>query len=153
MRSRAVIQKEEMEKIIAGCNVCYVGMVDANSEPYVLPFNFGFQDGILYLHSAKAGKKIDILKNNNRVCVVFSTDHVLRYVNEEVACSWGMKYRSVLVYGKVEFIEDYDAKVSALEILMKNYSEKPFAFSKPSVDDVLPWKVIIDKMEGRVYGY
>lgn len=153
MKNRPITLKQELEKIILSCDVCYIGMVDQNNDPYVLPFNFGYADDTVYLHSAKQGKKIDILKNNAGVCIAFSTAHELSYVNEEVACSWGMKYKSVLVYGKVEFINDYDEKVKALEILMKNYSKMDFKFNKPAVDDVQPWKVKIEKIEGRAYGY
>ena len=128
-------------------------MTDQENAPYVLPFNFGYSDRTIYLHSAKTGKKIDILKNNNKVCVAFSTDHELRWVNEEVACSWGMKYRSVLAYGKVVFIEDYDKKVIALNRIMGNYSERTFQYSKPAVNDVQTFKVVVEKMEGRAYGY
>ena len=142
-----------MERIILKCDVCYIGMVDQNSEPYVLPFNFGYKDNTIYLHSAQTGKKINILENNNRVCVAFSTDHVLRWVNEDVACSWGMKYRSVLAYGRVEFIEDYDEKVEALNVVMSNYSDNKFEYSKPAVMDVKTYKVVIERMEGRAYGY
>ncbi len=153
MKSRPLKLQEEMERIIHKCDVCYIGMIDKNNEPYVLPFNFGYKDNAIYLHSAKAGKKIDILKNNNKVCVAFSTDHALKWVNEEVACSWGMKYRSVLAYGKVHFIDDYDERVEALNVIMSNYSDQKFEYSKPAVIDVQPYKVVIEQMDGRAYGY
>ncbi len=128
-------------------------MVDKNNEPYVLPMNFGYDNECIYLHAAKTGKKIEILKNNPNVCVAFSTDHELRYVNEEVACSWSMKYRSVLAYGKVEFIDDYDKKIEAMNIIMSNYSSRKFSYNIPAINDVQPFRVIIEKMEGRAYGY
>jgi uncharacterized protein len=59
----------------------------------------------------------------------------------------------VLAYGSVEFIEDYDEKVSALKIIMKQYSEKEFTFNAPAVNDVLVFRVKVDRLEGRVYGY
>ena len=153
MKSRPLSLQEELDRIIQKCDVCYIGMVDPQNEPYVLPFNFGYREKTIFLHSARAGKKIDILKENNSVCVAFSTDHELRWVNEEVACSWGMRYRSVLAYGKVVFIDDYDEKVEALNVIMSNYSDLNFQYNKPAVDDVQPIKVIVDKMEGRAYGY
>jgi nitroimidazol reductase NimA-like FMN-containing flavoprotein (pyridoxamine 5'-phosphate oxidase superfamily) len=153
MKSRTIKLQEELDRIILNCDVCYIGMIDQDNEPYVLPFNFGYRDKTIYLHSAKAGKKIDILKNNSKVCAAFSTDHKLRWVNEEVACSWGMKYRSVLAYGRVVFIDDYDEKVDALNVIMGAYSERKFEYSKPAVNDVQAFKVVVEKMEGRVYGY
>ena len=127
-------------------------MVDGN-KPYVLGFNFGYQDRIIYLHCAKEGKKIDILKQNNQVCVEFDTDHLIFSRHEIVACSWRMRYRSVLAHGKAVFVDDYDQKVEALKIFMKHYSETEFKYSKPAVDNVLIIKIIVDEMTGRKFEY
>lgn len=153
MKNRPLTHKPELEEIIRKCDVCYIGMVDQENKPYVLPLNFGYEDGCIYLHGAPEGKKIDVLKNNPVVCVVFSTDHELRYVNEEVACSWGMRYRSVLAYGKVEFIDEHEDKIKALNIVMANYSDREFTYNDPAVRDVKTFKVVVARMDGRAYGY
>jgi len=128
-------------------------MVDEEGLPYMIPMNFGFREGIIYMHGAQHGKKISILRKKPSVCVNFSTDHLLRYQNEEVACSWSMKYRSVLVYGKAEFITVMEEKIAALDIIMAQYSDKAFKFNPPSIREVNVWKIVIDKMEGRAFGY
>ncbi len=153
MKSRVLDHKPELEKIINRCEVCHVAMVDKENKPYVLPFNFGYKDGEIILHSAQQGKKIDILKNNNNVCVAFSTDYEIRYRDEHVACSYSWKYRSVLAYGKVEFITDFEKKVEALNAVMANYTQRDFKYNAPAVKDVNCWKVVIEKLEGRAYGY
>jgi len=153
MRSRPLDYKPELERIIEKCQVCHLSMVDLEGKPYVLPFNFGYEADTFYLHSAPVGKKIDILKKNNEVCLAMSTDYELRSQNENVACSYGWKYRSVLAYGKVEFIEDMDEKVKALNMLMKNYTDIEFSYNTPAVRDVCVYKVVVEKMEGRAYGY
>jgi uncharacterized protein len=153
MKNKVITSIEEMEKIIAGCLFCNVAMVDKNNDPYVIPMNFGYHDGFIYLHSSKTGKKIDVLKTSNKVCVSFSTDHELRWQSEQMACSYSMKYRSVLVYGRVEFIEQRENKIEAMNCIMRHYTDKEFTYSEPSVREVAVYKVVIDKMEGRVYGY
>lgn len=153
MKNRPIQLKEEIERIIKKCEVCYLAMVDQHNKPYNLPMNFGYKDNCIYLHSSQTGKKIDILEKNNNVCVTFSTDHVLRWQSENVACSYSMKYRSVLASGKVEFIEDFDQKIEALNIIMGQYTDSEFKFSDPAVKDVKVFKVVIEKLEGRAYGY
>jgi nitroimidazol reductase NimA-like FMN-containing flavoprotein (pyridoxamine 5'-phosphate oxidase superfamily) len=153
MKSRVINLQEEIERIIRNCEACYIGMVDQSGNPYVLPMNFGYRSGEIYLHSAQKGKKIDILKKNNQVCVAFSTDHELRWQSEKVACSYGMKYRSVLAFGKVVFVEDFDQKVIALNIIMSQYADLEFTYNTPAVKDVNVFKVVVDKFEGRAYGY
>ncbi|MDT8392897.1 MAG: pyridoxamine 5'-phosphate oxidase family protein [Bacteroidales bacterium] len=153
MKKRDLTFKPELESIIQKCDYCSLAMVDRDGYPYVVPMNFGYAGDHIYFHSARQGKKIDILKENPRVCVSFSTDHELRWVNEEVACSWGMKYRSVLAYGEIEFIDDYDGKLEALKTIMKNYSDHLFLFNAPAVNDVMIYRVKVDKLVGRCYGY
>ncbi len=153
MKNRTLDNPRDILDIIQNCNVCYVSMVDKENKPYVIPMNFGFADNTILLHGAKQGKKIDILKNNLNVCIVFSTDHQLRWQNEDIACSWSMKYRSVLAYGKVEFIDDISEKEALFHQFMKNYSPINFKFSKPSLEEVQLIKVPIDKFEGRAYGF
>lgn len=153
MKKRDLTFKPELEAIIEKCDVCSLAMVDSDGAPYVIPMNFGYAGDHIYFHSARSGKKIGILKSNPRVSVAFSTDHELRWVNEEVACSWGMKYRSVLAHGLMEFIDDYDAKVEALKVIMKNYSEIDFSFNAPAVKDVMIYRMKIEKLEGRALGY
>ena len=153
MKKRDLTFKPELELIIWKCDFCNLAMVDPDGKPYVIPMNFGYDGEYVYLHSAQSGKKIDILKANPEVCISFSTDHRLRWVNEEVACSWGMKYRSVLAYGRVEFIDDFDKKEEALKVIMKNYSDREFTFNAPAVKDVLVFRVKIEKLHGRALGY
>ncbi len=153
MKNRIVENSDEILEIIAKCEVCYVSMIDVEGMPYVVPLNFGYENGTLYLHGAKEGKKIEALKNNPKVCVAFSTDHLLRYQHEQVACSWSMKYRSVLLYGEVEFINDDQERIEALNVMMRKYAQRDFKFNMPAVREVLPFKVVATRIEGRAYGY
>lgn len=153
MKSRTITLKEEIERIIKKCDVCYVAMVDLDGNPYVIPMNFGYKDDCIYLHSSPVGKKIDILNKNNSVGVSFSTDHLLRWQSEKVACSYSMKYRSVIASGKVEFITEPNEKIIALNEIMKHYTEKVYTYSDPSVKEVIVFKVNVEKFDGRAYGY
>jgi len=142
----------KLEDIISNCKVCRVGMVDVD-DPYVLAMNFGYEDQTVWLHCAKEGKKVDILKRNNKVCLEFDTDHKLFSRHEHVACSWRMAYRSVLIRGNALFVEDYDEKIKGLNIFMKNYSDREFEYSKPSVDNILIIKIPIESITGRSFEY
>ena len=142
-----------MTSVIRKCQVCYVSMVDKAGKPYVVAMNFGFADQVIYLHSAQNGKKIEILKDNPAVCINFSTDHELRYQHEEVACSWNMKYRSVLCYGNVKFVEDPTEKIRILNVIMNHYAGKDFTYNDPAIREVNCWIVPVDTMEGRAFGY
>jgi uncharacterized protein (DUF1015 family) len=56
-------------------------------------------------------------------------------------------------YGEVEFIEESEEKVRALNIIMHHYTGKEFKYSAPSIREILIWRVRVDKWEGRYYRY
>jgi len=153
MRTRTIIDKKEIEGIILKCQWCHVAMVDEDGKPYVIPMNFGYHDETIFLHGAHTGKKIEILRINPEVCINFSTDHLLRFQNEQVACSWSMKYRSVLCYGKVEFITEPEAKTRALDIIMSQFSGNQFKYNPPALREVNVFCVRVKRFEGRIFGY
>ena len=142
----------QIESVIKKCSICFVGMVDTDGTPYVIPMNFGYLNGSLYLHSAHEGRSISILNKNSKVCISFCPSTELVFQNEEVACSYRMRSSSVICWGNVVFEEEYDKKVEALHILMKQYTDRTFRFSKPSVDNVKIWRVDIDDISCKEYG-
>ena len=147
-----ITDMEQMESIIRRCQICHVGMVDGN-RPYVLAFNFGYEDQTIWLHTAQEGKKIDVLRRNNRVCIEFDTDHKLFARHEKVACSWRLAYRSVIVHGEALFVDDYEEKMKGLNIMMKNYSDREFKYSRPAVDNIRMIKVPVASITGRSFEY
>lgn len=152
MRTVEVTELKDIESIIKRCKVCYVGLADTDGTPYVLPMNFGYRDKTVYLHSAQTGRAIDIIQRNPKVCITFSIDHALVFQHPEVACSYRMKSKSVISWGKVEFIEDFEAKIEILNILMGQYSDKEFVYSDPAIRNVKIWKVNLDQITCKVFG-
>ncbi|MFW5707411.1 MAG: pyridoxamine 5'-phosphate oxidase family protein [Bacteroidota bacterium] len=144
---------DNAQQVIDKCEACYIAMIDQDNKPYVLPFNFGFENNTIYLHSGPVGRKLDIMRNNPEVCVNFSTDHKLFFRNEEVACSYGMRYRSVLAFGKIVFVEDYDEKVECMNIIMRKYTGKDFSYNPPAINNLVIYKVVIDKIETKISNY
>jgi len=70
---------------------------------------FGFKDNCLYLHSAQEGQKIDILNKNNHIC--FEIDIKTEILTSDIACNWGMKYYSVIGFGRAHFIDNKKEKI------------------------------------------
>ena len=151
LKDREIKDFNEIEEILKTAQVCHVGMVDENNKPYVLPMNFGYLNKIIYLHSAPDGKKIDILTKNNNICISFDIDQKLKFRDEHVACSWGMRFRSVILSGKVIFIDDNDEKINCLNIIMKQYTEIEFSYNLPAVKNVKIWKVEIEEISGKKF--
>ena len=60
MKTFIIEDKQRIESIILHCDVCFVGIVDMEGNPYVVPMNFGYEDGIIYLHSGPEGSKVAV---------------------------------------------------------------------------------------------
>lgn len=147
-----VEERNKIDEIISKNTICYVGMIDKEGYPYVVPMNFGYENDTIYLHSAREGISIESLKLNPNICVTFCNGYELVYQNENVACSYRMKGSSVVCRGKVVFEEDMKEKVKALNIIMKQYSDKHFTYSDPAVNNVLVWKVEIQSVSTKLFG-
>ena len=102
--------------------------------------------------SAQDGRSISILERNLKVCITFSIDHALVFQHPEVACSYRMRSKSVIAWGKVAYEEDFDKKVEALDIIMKQYSDKTFRYSDPAVRNVKIWSADIDEVSCKEFG-
>ncbi len=153
MKNRKLTLQADIEAIIQKCEACTLSMVDDKGLPYAVPMNFGYKDKQLFLHSGPEGKKIEFLKKNPQVCITFSSDHELRYQNTEVACSYSMKYRSVMILGEIRFVEDIAEKQAGLDIIMRHYTENTFNYSEPALKNVCVMQVKIKEINGRAYGY
>ncbi len=151
MKTFTIEERERVEKILKMCKVCFVGMVD-DGRPYVIPMNFGYEDGIIYLHSAQEGRSIRAMENNPNICVTFCTDTELIRQHPEVACSYRMKAASVICEGKVEFEEDFDEKIKILNIIMRQYIDKEFTYSTPAVNNVKIWKLPLKNVGAKEFG-
>ena len=144
---------KSMESILHEADYCMIGLSDNNS-PYMVPMNFGFKDNNLYLHSAPEGKKIEIIKVNNKVS--FGVQIKTEVVKNEKACNWGMNYMSVIGEGYAFFIEDYNKKVEALNIIMSKYSDcetNTFEYSETVLNNLSLIKVEVKELKGKISGY
>lgn len=148
---REIKNPVEIEEIINKSLICHVGFVD-NDKPYVLPFNFSYENNTVYLHTAPKGKKNDILKKNNNVCISFDIDSKMHFRDKEVACSYGMKYRSVIISGKAFIIEDYNEKVRIMNLFMNKYTgSSEFKYNPPAINNVNIYKIRIEEATGKKF--
>ncbi len=149
-KEKEITDLKSIEEIIFKAKVFRLAM-SLENIPYIVPLNFGYQNKTIYFHSAKKGKKIDILRQNNKVCFEFDIDCEL--VQSEKACNWGMKFRSVIGLGKAELIDSFVEKQKALEIIMRQYTKKHFKFPEKQLNNTLLWKIVIEQIAGKKSGY
>jgi len=149
-KDKEIVDEKMMISIIEKAIVCRVAMC-WQGEPYVIPMNFGYQDNYIYLHSARQGRKLDIFRNNDKVCIEFDVD--VELVQSQEACKTSMKYKSLLIFGKAVILKDIAEKKKGLDIIMHHYyyhnSPSVFHYPEDALEKVIIIKVKIEKMTGK----
>ena len=146
---KEIKDRAEIEEILRSGRVCHLGLID-DGLPYVVPLNYGYRDGCLYVHSAREGHKIDILRRNNIVSFSIHIDDGL--VKPDVACNWGMSYRSVMGMGAAALVDGGEEKEQALRIIMKHYAGPIPVFETAKLDNVRIIKIRINSLTGKKSG-
>lgn len=152
MKTITITDLAQIEEIIRKCAYCTVGITDLEGNPYLVPMNFAYHEGTIYLHSGSEGGKIEMVKQHPQVCINFCEGHELVYMHKQVACSYSMKSRSVICRGKVRFIEDMEEKRQALDILMKQYTKNECGYAEPAVRSVMIWEIQVEEMSCKSFG-
>ena len=94
----------------------------------------------LYLHGARRGRKIDVLRDNPKVFFEMCCD--ITPFEGDVACRYGITYASIMGRGVATIVEDVEEKKKALSVLMKTQVSKDFTF-----DDKLTTAVSIIRID------
>ena len=136
-RECLVTDPEQIRHILDSGKVLHLGL-SVNNEPYVVPMNYGYtmEDGklVIYLHSAVKGRKLEMIRTNPKVS--FSIDCDRMPFEGRVPCQYGMVYSSIMGRGTATLVEDPEAKMQAMSILMKTQTGKDFTFNERLVSIV-----------------
>lgn len=147
-KDREITELTAIEEILQDAFVCHLAMVD-DGTPYVVPLNFAYQDGTIYLHSAAEGRKLDILRKNNLVCFEMEVASTNIAKNGDEPCEWGTVYRSVIGYGKAEILEKTEDKINGLKIIVKRFDGRDHEFPAGEVANTTVIRVPIDSMTAK----
>ncbi len=135
--------KELLERAVVG----RVAMSKAD-DPYVVPVHFVYFQEKIFFHCAREGRKIEYLATNDRVC--FEVDEFLGVRRGDTPCASTAAYRSVIVFGRVEFVKAVNEKMEALRRLVKKYEGAASrAIDKDTFDRTLLVAVTVDQMTGK----
>ena len=142
-----ITEHEAVEAILRRAQVCRIGLAEDNT-PYVVPVCFGYKDDCLFVHSSLQGKKIDMIRKNNRVCFEVDTD--VQLVPADDPCKFTVTYHSVIGFGKAVLLDNRKEKVRALNAIMEHYSDRgDYIFPDAVVDATAIIRIRIESMTGK----
>jgi len=148
---RKIANRSEIDDIINNSDVCRIAFANDNI-PYVIPVSFGYDGKSIFVHTAKTGKKIDFIEKNNLVCFEFDID-VKTIEDKNIPCKWTSAYKSVIGYGKMLELTEFEEQENAINQIMLHYSGKEWKFDERMLKSVKLWKIEIDEISGKQSGY
>ena len=118
-KDREIANTNQLKHILKTTSYITIALCN-NNKPYLVSLSHGYDKdkNCLYFHCANKGKKLVYLKSNNKVWGQAVQDYT---VTDD--CNY--KYTSVHFTGSVSLIEDINEKQHALQVMIKQLSQKP----------------------------
>ena len=114
-RADRAISREDALAVIDRCAYGTLSLIATDGTPYAVALNVVRDGKKLFFHSAPEGLKVDSLRENPQVCLLF--------VENPTIYEKGLTtlYTSTVVRGKVTEITDFDEKRRALRLLCDRF--------------------------------
>ena len=134
---------EQIARFLNEEHVGRIATTDEHGYPQVIPMNFVFLDGCIYMHSHTKGEKLDNIRRDPKAG--FEVDRELEFLpsyfeDPRDASLADTLYISVVIKGTARIIEDREEKSRALNGLMEKYQPEggyePVAPHMPVLDHV-----------------
>lgn len=148
-KDREITDIHEIKSIINDCKVIRLA-IQSEDVPYIVPLNFGFSedDGrfTFYCHSAREGRKLDLLRRDPRVG--FEMDCRGRLDAADHPCGYGYFYASIIGTGTVYFPEG-EEKLAALSALMHHMAGREDVFTEDQAKSVTVLAIRVESLSAK----
>ncbi len=149
LRKKQELPQEECIDILKTELRGVLSVLGDNEYPYGMPINHYYceKDGKLYFHGGKKGHKIDAIKRHDKAsfCVY---DRGFRREGE-----WALNIRSVIVFGRIEIIEDRETVYQISAELSRKFTDDEAYISKEikqSGPGTLLFALVPEHMTGKI---
>ena len=147
---REITDKNEIFEILSQCQVIRLALFD-KEYPYIVPLSFGLEQKgesvSIFFHCANEGKKADLLKENDGVCI--EADLFGGYFGEGMNLTTA--YKSVIGFGNCKNCEG-EEKLRGLELLLCHCGREPdrAMLSKcAALEKTAVYKITLDELTGK----
>lgn len=143
---REVHDFSQIEAMLLRAEYLQLALWDGQA-PYIVPMNFGYKDGAIFVHGSFAGKRGECLRCCPKVAFSAVAAHTL--VRKLGACGYTSHYQSVSGTGQARLIVDPAEKIRGLDVIMAHY-DGPQGFYDEKVlgtTDVL--RIDVERLTGK----
>ncbi|MEW5911726.1 MAG: pyridoxamine 5'-phosphate oxidase family protein [Thermodesulfobacteriota bacterium] len=141
-------QPAELEDILRRGEVLRLAM-SRYDQPYLVPLNYVFHQGRIYMHTGHQGYKHWYLEANPRVCFEVTVDAAP--VPAPLPCKWDYRYRSIIGFGRVSVVHDEAERLEGLGALTRRFMgpEAP-EMAEEALGRACVLRLDIESMTGKV---
>lgn len=115
-RNAQELENAEALDVLKNARRGVLSVVGDDGWPYGIWLNPLYEDGKIYFHGSKEGHKIDALRKDPRACFTVIDEGV------KDPGGWAFTFRSVVVFGRVEFLEDHDEAIEICRRLARRFN-------------------------------
>ncbi len=149
-RKDRMMSEADSLRLLSEERVGRLALADECGHPYIVPLNHLLVDRTLYFHCALSGRKLDMLRENPKVC--YEVDRFLGIKSGAAACEYGAFYESAIAFGVASEVLDPAEKVRILNLLTTHHAA-PGATFMP-VDEAAAARVsvvaiVIQQLSGK----
>ena len=116
-RIKQQLAEDEALEVLKSAKRGVLSVIGDDGWPYGIHLNPYWEDGRLYFHGAKAGHKIDALRRDSRASFTAIDD------GEKDDGGWAYTFRSVVVFGRVKFIDDQTEAIEICRRLSRRFTQ------------------------------
>ncbi|MES3020587.1 MAG: pyridoxamine 5'-phosphate oxidase family protein [Pseudomonadota bacterium] len=124
-------EQATVHAIIDAAYLCHVAFADAKGS-HCIPMVCWREHEHLYIHGSNGSRMVKLLGGGTQACVTIT--HLDGLVLARSAFSHSMNYRSAMIYGTFEKVEDEAEKRSTMEVFMDKISVGRQADVRPGND-------------------
>ena len=119
IRKNRQIGENECIEVLENETRGVLAVLGDDDYPYGMPMNhfYNAEDGCIYFHCGRVGHRLDALKRHDKVSFC---------VFEKGVCEegeWALKVRSVIVFGRMEIIDDREKMIDITTKLSHKFTQ------------------------------
>ncbi len=151
-RIKQKLENKEYIEILKNEKRGVLSVLGDDDYPYCIPMNYFYdeKENKLYFHGSRKGHKIDSINKHNKVCFCVCDSGS---ESDKDSKKFGLNFKSVVVFGKVNFIEDYEKTID----ICRKISSK-FDFGEEYTENeikqfgrfVLCFEIQIEHISGKI---
>ena len=149
LRKNQALSQEDCNKVLRSALRGTLAVNGEDGYPYALPINFYYDEAAakIYFHSGKVGYKMDCIEKSSKACFTVMDEGIK---NEG---EWWLTFRSVVIFGKIERIEERDA-IEGLSRRLSHRFTKDEEYIQKEIDKYAPATAMlalsIENMQGKI---